>query len=192
MTTRTDRKTDGRGTVLIVAPFWRQAKNVGNHRVERYVRWLTACGFRVAIVRAGTRDAATQTGDGHEITVRDPLNLYPDTDTSPTKPRKPNKMRRFLAYVMLNPDPSIVWARRAVTHSLVEKLAGETVCVMSSGPPDSSHVAASRIAERFGARFIADMRDGWLDDPLKPLLQKYRLQRWREGILERRVLTRAE
>lgn len=191
MTTRTDTRRHGGRTVLIIAPFWRHPMNVGNYRVDRYVRWLTDGGYRVVIVRAGSEDTVERTDAGHEITLRDPLTLYPVAETRPTQRRKPSKVRRFLAYVVFNPDPSIVWARRVVNHPLVEEYAGNTVCVMSSGPPESSHIAASRLAERFDTKFIADMRDGWLDEPLKPLLQKYKLQRWREGRIERRVLTQA-
>ena len=36
------------------------------------------------------------------------------------------------------------------------------------------------------------MRDGWLDEPLKPLLRKYRFQQIREGRIEKRILSRAD
>ena len=192
MTIRSDTHPHGGGTVLIIAPFWRHPMNVGNYRVDRFTRWLKDGGYQVVIARAGPEDDVEQTDAGHEITLRDPLTLYPVAETRSTRRRKPNKVRRFLAYVVFNPDPSIVWARRVVNHPLVKEYAGNTVCVMSSGPPDSSHIAASRLAERFGAKFIADMRDGWLDEPLKPLLRKYKFQQMREGRLEKRILSQAD
>jgi len=35
---------------VIFAPFWRQTDHVGNHRVDRFVRWLAADGFYVVLV----------------------------------------------------------------------------------------------------------------------------------------------
>ncbi|MFQ5512312.1 MAG: glycosyltransferase, partial [Candidatus Krumholzibacteriia bacterium] len=83
-------------------------------------------------------------------------------------------------------------ARRAVRHPLVERYSKDVICVLSSSPPESIHIASAQIAERLGVTLCIDMRDGWLDEPLKPLLQQHGLQRWREGRLERRVLTRAD
>jgi len=188
----TGSKTTAARTVLIVAPFWRQPMNVGNYRVDRFARWLTDGGYQVVILRAGTADGVEENDGLIEITVRDPLALYPDANGPKTPHRKPNKVRRFFAYVAFNPDPSIVWAKRAATHPLVTEYAGDPVCVLSSGPPDSVHVAASRLAESFRTKFVADMRDGWLDEPLKPLLRKYKFQQMREGRIEKRILSRAD
>jgi hypothetical protein len=93
---------------------------------------------------------------------------------------------------MFNPDPTIAWVRRVVTHPLVEEYGRDVACVLSSSPPESIHLGSGRIAERLGTRLCIDLRDGWLDEPLKPLLQRYGLQRWREGRLERRVFAQAD
>ncbi len=181
-------------TILIIAPYWRHAGHVGHYRVDRYARWLSQAGYNVVIVRAGSTDAVETTSLGHELTIRDPLGLYRDTDaqTTTNTRRKPNRYRRLLAYLMFNPDPTIAWVRRVVTHPLVEEYGRGAACVLSSSPPESIHLASSRIAERLGTRLCIDLRDGWLDEPHKPLLQKYRLQRWREGRLERRVFAQAD
>jgi hypothetical protein len=41
---------------MIFAPFWGQPGHVGNHRVDRFVRWLAEDGYAVVIVRAGDAD----------------------------------------------------------------------------------------------------------------------------------------
>src|SRR5690606_12470965 len=38
---------------------------------------------------------------------------------------------------------------------------------------------------------IMDMRDGWLDEPMKPLLRNNSFQKYREGRLEKRFVERA-
>ncbi|MCK4349416.1 MAG: hypothetical protein KAX13_01085, partial [Candidatus Krumholzibacteria bacterium] len=48
------------------------------------------------------------------------------------------------------------------------------------------------LAKRIGAGLVVDMRDGWLDEPLKPLLERSRIRRWREGRLESAIFRQAE
>jgi hypothetical protein len=174
---------------VIVAPFWKQAGHVGNYRVDRFIRWLSERGDHVILVRAGDLDRTAQTPWGVEITVCDPFGLYrgPCTSGGPP-PRQPNRFRRSLSYVIFNPDPTIVWAHRAAVHPSVLQLARGARWVISSSPPESAHVAAARLASRIGSDLLVDMRDGWLDEPLKPLLRASGVQRWREGRLERRTL----
>lgn len=185
---------NAKGKVMIVAPFWGQSAHVGVYRIDRFVRWLSAEGLQVILVKAGSVDAERKTSWGVEITVRDPLGLYRDApkDNIAEKPvRQPNKLRRFTAYLLLNPDPGIIWARRAARHPKVIEYGNGARWIVSSSPPESAHVGAAILAKRLNAKLIVDMRDGWLDEPLKPLLRISRLQRWREGRLERAVLQQA-
>lgn len=177
-------------SAIIFAPFWRQAGHVGNNRVERFVRWLAEDGFRLVMIRAGSDDGQQQTSWGTEITVRDPLGLYRDVGPAGVVPlaRKPNKLRRALSYWLFNPDPSIVWARRAARHSAVLEAAVDASFILSSSPPESAHVGAWELSRRLGLAHIVDMRDGWLDEPLKPLLHRSAFRRWQEGRLESKIL----
>jgi glycosyltransferase involved in cell wall biosynthesis len=180
---------------LIVAPFWGISGHVGNYRVDRFVRWLGESGVRVVIVRAGGSDRECERSWGVEVTVRDPIGLYRDPapgSKSAPPPRKPNSFRRSTANFIFNPDPTIVWASRAVKNPLVMKHGEGARWVISSGPPESGHVCAARLAKRIGAGLVVDMRDGWLDEPLKSLLERSRIRRWREGRLESAILRQAE
>ena len=181
--------------VIIVAPFWRNPPHVGIYRIDRFVRWLSTQGVNITLVRAGSTDQVQQMSWGVEVTVRDPLELYGDPVagggyTTPT--RRPNRLRRFAAYLLFNPDPTVVWAKRAAYHPLVLEHGQGATCVLSSNPPESSHVASSLLAKQLQTDLIVDMRDGWLDEPLKPLLQHFRWQRWREGRLETPILRQAK
>jgi hypothetical protein len=177
---------------VIVAPFWNHAGSVGHYRIDRFIRWLSERGGEVIVVRAGDRDQTSQTPWGFEITIRDPFGLYPGPSPSAGPPaRQPNRLRRSLSYLIFNPDPTIVWARRAAVHPSVLKFGRGASWVISSSPPESAHVAAARTASHLGAALLVDMRDGWLDEPLKPLLHSSAMRRWREGRLERRMLDQA-
>jgi glycosyltransferase involved in cell wall biosynthesis len=180
---------------LIIAPFWRTAGHVGIYRIDRFVRWLSLAGVKITLVRAGSSDHVTTADWGTEISVADPLKLHPDESpgSAPRRPaRKPNQWRRLLAYAVFCPDLAVLWAKRAARHSIVVEHAKNASFVLSSSPPESAHIAASLLAKRFSIPLIIDMRDGWLDEPLKPLLRSSRIQGWREGRLEKAILKQAE
>ncbi len=180
--------------VVIFAPFWARENHPGTTRVDRFVRWLVGAGSEVSLVRAGSTDSAANSDWGSEITIRDPLNVNGrprGTLNAAAKARKPNRLRRFASYLLFTPDPMIVWARRASRHPRVLQEAADADYILSSSPPESSHLGAAELAKRSNAGLIVDMRDGWLDEPLKPLLRMSRLQRWREARLEFSVLDNA-
>lgn len=180
--------------VVIFAPFWNQPGHVGNYRIDRFIRWLSAQKFEIVLIRAGSHTQNCPKPWGIEMTIKDPLGLYRDPlpgGNEVTK-RTPNKLRRLLAYAMFNPDPGIVWAHYAARHPEVLAQARDASFVLSSSPPESAHVGAALLAKKLKTRLVIDMRDGWLDEPLKALLQNSAFQRWREGRLEKKILKQAD
>ncbi len=91
---------------ILIVPDWRQPGYVGNYRIDRFIRWLSERGDELVVVRAGERDALESMPWGTEIVVRDPLGLHRERSVSgPAPARKPNALRRTLAYWAFNPDP---------------------------------------------------------------------------------------
>lgn len=147
------------------------------------------------MVRAGSAASKAAQAWGFELTVRDPLGFYHDQVSDGTvaaRPRKPNRLRRWLAMWLFNPDPGIVWAKAAARDQHVLDASKGAALVLASSPPESAHVGAATLARALRARLIIDMRDGWLDDPLKPLLRGSSIRRWIEGKLEKRLLRQAQ
>lgn len=178
---------------VIFAPFWRQLGHVGNNRIDRFVRWLFEDGYHVVIIRAGSIDGHRNESWGTEITVRDPMGLFRDVSPSGVQPhaRKPNKLRRTFFYLLFNPDPSVVWAYLAARHPFVLEAVADAEFILSSNPPESAHVGAWKISRKLGLPHIVDMRDGWLDEPIKPVLQIFAFRRWQEARLEKIILNNA-
>jgi hypothetical protein len=179
--------------VVIVAPFWRQPGHVGNNRIERYVRWLSEDGYHVVLLRAGSTTALRTKPWGTEVTVRDPLGIYRDEPAAldPSRPLKPKRFQRWLAYRLFIPDPTLPWAWTASQSTrAIDHCAGAAL-VLSSNPPESAHVAGRRLSRVLRSRHLIDMRDGWLDEPLKPLLCSSRSRRWLEARLEASLLRKA-
>lgn len=180
---------------LIVAPFWRQPQHVGNKRIARFLRWFHTLGWQTLVIRAGTTDHQQDGHWGPEITVTDPLGLHPDPGApgpSPLRRREYDPLTRLAATLVFNPDPGIVWVRRILRHQQVRQAAARAELILASSPPESVHLAALALSTAGPARLWVDMRDGWLDEPLKPALHRSSLQRHREGRLERRVFAAAE
>ena len=182
-----------RPRAVLVAPYWGQPGHVGVYRAERMARWLAQRGMEVVVVRAGGCDATVSEPWGSIITVRDPLGLYPDASdrsAAAASPRQPSRLRRAAAMLLFVPDPTIVWARRAARDRRVLAAARGAAVVLGSSPPESAHVASSRIAAAGGAALIVDLRDGWLDEPLRREL-RHRWRRALEGRIERRIVAQA-
>lgn len=180
---------------VLFVPFWRMAGHVGNNRVDRFKRWLSEVGYDLTIVCAGSQEAVRSQPWGQEIAVVDRLGLHPEPILGQTRTvsrRKPSKLRRAVAYRLFNPDPAVVWARAAARHSKVIAAMQGAQFILSSSPPDSVHVGAWMLSKKTGVPHIMDMRDGWLDEPLKPLLHTSILRRWREGRLESRIAHHAK
>jgi len=180
---------------ILFAPDWRREGCVGNYRTDRFARWLAEDGYDVVVVCAGLSYGERQHAWGLEIVVRDPLGFHRNTspgaiDYAP--PRKPNRLRRAVVEWVFNPGPPIVWARAAAKFPAVVKATLGAELILSSSPPESAHVGAWMLSRRTGVPLIVDMRDGWLDEPLKRLLRTSALRRWREGRMESRILGEAK
>lgn len=183
---------------MIVCPFWGQHGNVGLFRVERFVNWLHESNYEVHIVTAGWSDRSERTSFGTVISVTDPLRIYPDTLASTSSEtihsiptRKPNRLRRWLAYAALVPDLHVLWAKSVLKSPDVKATAKNCRFFIASSPPESSFIAAQRLADVHQGKFVMDMRDGWLDEPMKPLLRSHWWQRYRESQIERKMLSAA-
>ena len=180
--------------VMILAPFWENPQHVGCYRVDRFIRWLKEKSVEIILVKAGQCDTRQKKEWGIEITVKDPLGIYGDMKNGKYSlpQRRPNRLRRMMSYLLLCPDPTIVWAIRATLHPMVLKEGKGVDSVIASSPPESAHIGAYLIAKRLHADLIVDMRDGWLDEPLKPLLQSSRFRQKIEGYLEKCILQEAK
>jgi glycosyltransferase involved in cell wall biosynthesis len=89
------------------------------------------------------------------------------------------------------PDAQIVsWLPRLVTaiRRLLEP--GDVDCIVTTSPPESAHVAGLLLGARRPA-WIADFRDGWRFEPLRPAFPTAP-QRALDAWLERRVIETAE
>ena len=179
--------------VVFITPYYGDPQYVGNIRVSRLIKWFRKCGWKITIVRAGSYDHHEENDSDRMITIKDPLSMYGDINdgTFTRVTRRPNALRRWLGYALVVPDPAIIWARKIVSNTGVRNELSDAQVIFASSPPESPLVIAARSAKRYKKSFWMDMRDGWLDEPMKPLLRKYRIQQIRERRLESECIRNA-
>jgi len=100
-------------------------------------------------------------------------------------PARLMKMARAVRYF---PDIEIIWARQVIKRLQSESRHFDWV--ITTSPPESLHRVGRPIADHFGARWMADLRDSWIDDNHRDNVQG--LRRMIEFWVSRRWLGRAD
>jgi glycosyltransferase involved in cell wall biosynthesis len=166
--------------VLLVTYYFPPAGGGGVQRVLSWCRHLPGHGVDVTVVAPE---------EPHWVDQDTTLVIPPDTrvlrtaDPSPAAiiPRdelaKVSGLRRLWRRLTLQPRRFAVpdihrrWRGPAVRAALAEaarmRAAGEPAwdVVISSSPPETTHLVASDIAAKLGIPWVADYRDSWLDLP---------------------------
>ncbi len=180
---------------VIFAPFWDQPPHVGIFRTSRYVRWFREKGFNVLIVRAGTEDKVEVDEEGNQILhVKDKILIASNFFKRISRLSEIryfillyNKITDFLSI----PDRYILWAERIVTNNKIQKHFTDATVFLSTSPPNSSHIPPFRLTRKLNIPYIVDMRDGWLDEPLREYLTRDNYKKRREEKFEREILKNA-
>ena len=101
------------------------------------------------------------------------------------------KIARFIRGNFFIPDPRKGWNMYAVAAA--SKLLGEEQieCIITSGPPHSTHLIGLKLSKVFSKPWIVDMRDPWTDLFYFRQMYPTLLARWLNLRLEKRVLSTA-
>lgn len=192
------QKIENKDTVLIIAPFWKRNDYIGRYRVERIVRWLTSDNYGVIVVWSGLEDNLVKKDKWVELEIRDPLrmftrkvsNQFPDTTNREQSTRKLN-FRYFIQKIVFYFDRNLIWSLVLINKSIVRNLCKDAKYIISSSPPESIHLASFCLSKKFRLKLIIDMRDGWIDEPLRPNIGKHSFKRMIEAKWELKVLKQA-
>ena len=162
-----------RRRLLIVAYFFPPLAGGGVHRVLSFTRGLPRHGWDCTVVCAGP----------HDYWVTDPsleARIEPSTEVMrvsggsglsawlklrPTpQGRRPGAAfagLRTLSDWLAFPDSYAGWAKRATPHALRRLREGADV-LMTSSPPDSTHLVGLAARRALPTRWVADFRDPWM------------------------------
>lgn len=178
--------------ILLVAYFYPPCRDTGALRPAALAKWLRRLGHEVTVLTTsayGPSDepGVVQSADAQLWRARlggaDRIDALFDADTYGGRPHPLSRL--------IVPEPlALAWApfarRRAVALARERPLD----CVITTSPPESVHGIGAALQRR-GIAWVADLRDGWTFEPLRPPFPTA-AQRRLDRRLERRRLGAAD
>jgi len=158
-------------TVIIIAPHFNDPANVGNYRIKRFIRWLEHQGIKSVVVSMGNSKQLVvyKWGINYQINnnllskleflLKIGLRFYPV--------KVIYVMLKLFLKAILIPDEEVLWANTVAKNKKVIDLTKKAKFILASSPLESVHVASLKLYKKTGTEYIVDLRDGWLDEPLK-------------------------
>jgi glycosyltransferase involved in cell wall biosynthesis len=181
--------------LLLVAYFYPPCRDTGAHRPAAMAKWLRRLGHRVTVLTTsayGTGDAATEEGviraaDLQRLRARlhgrDRVDALFDSDTYSGRPH-------VLSRIVVPEPLAVAWAPFALRDALRANSRERFDCAITSSPPESVHLIGKALRRR-GVPWVADLRDGWTFEPIRPPFPTAAQRRLDER-LERRWLSAAD
>lgn len=182
--------------VLFIFQHYGLKDNVGNYRADRSIKWFIEQGYSVTVVnQLNVISNSTDRKKIEIITVNDPLDKLNELL------KKTNNLFikiwligiKLLLDLFLVPDLGKCWANKVIKN--INKLINvdDFSIVFSTSPLVSGHLVNSFIkSKNQKIKSIIDLRDGWLDEPLNPFLDKIKLRKYIESRAEKNILNQAD
>jgi glycosyltransferase involved in cell wall biosynthesis len=180
--------------IAVVSYYWPPLPSIGAQRWVSMARHLRAAGHDVRVVTSAAHGALPD-DDGRVIRTGDLASAaalrrllrrgaLPTPGAAATQTPPPALLTRVLV-----PDSYLVsWMPTAL--AAVRRLAPSLDCLVTTGPPDSTHLVGLGLGRRRPA-WIADFRDGWRYEPMRPDFPTAAQDRL-DAALERRVARTAD
>ena len=182
-------------SILFAAYFYPPCPDAGAHRPAAMVKYLRRLGHRVTVLttaayRRGGEEESDEVVRAADLQLvrarirgRDHVQAMYETDTySP----RPHPLSRVLV-----PEPLVLaWLPFALPRALRLHRSHRFDAVITTSPPESAHLIG-RALQRRGTAWIADVRDAWNFEPLRPSFPTGAQRRLDER-LERRLLGAAD
>src|SRR5581483_11442116 len=175
--------------LLLVSYFYPPGRDTGGQRPAAMAKYLRRLGHEVTVLTTDAygRGAADE---AQVVRARDARRLRGGTAAAlydaDTYSGRPHPLSRLLV-----PEPLVAtwapFARRAALRLLRQR---ELDAVITTSPPESVHLVGRALSRR-GLPWVADLRDGWTFEPLRPPFPTG-LQRRLDAALERRWLGAAD
>jgi glycosyltransferase involved in cell wall biosynthesis len=189
-------------SILLVAYFYPPCSDTGAHRPASMARHLRRLGHSVTVLTTSAYghlpdDSGPQTdgptGDVIRTTdlqlARARLHGHDRVDSmfdSATYSGRPHLLSRLIV-----PEPlALAWAPFAIRVALRLHRERGFDCVLTTSPPESAHLVG-RALQRQGVPWIAELRDAWTFESLRPPFPTA-IQRRADESLERRLLSAAD
>jgi glycosyltransferase involved in cell wall biosynthesis len=166
--------TERRRSVLLVTYFYPPTRDTGAQRPAAMAKYLARLGWEVTVL-------TTSAFGGHDETEKDDITVLrtPDLQTwrarlarrdqvgslfdSDSYSGKPHPLSKVIV-----PEPlALAWAPFARSAALAAHRRRPFDCVLTTSPPESAHLVGRALSRR-GVPWVADIRDAWTFEPLRP------------------------
>ncbi len=199
--------------VLIITYYWPPSGGSGVQRWMYFAKHLKQLGWEPIIITVDERQASYATFDSSlnkevenirviRTATREPLRWYSwliSRSKQKGIPQGQVKQKRFFdkiaAYIRGNyfiPDARKGWvpfALKAAKNILAKE---EISCVITTGPPHSTHLVGLRLKQQLNLKWWADFRDPWSDLFYNKQLYRTSKAKARDSQLETQVLKAAD
>lgn len=181
--------------ILLVAYFYPPCRDTGAHRPAAMAKYLARAGHEVTVLTtsaygSGPGDASAEverTADAQLWRARlhgaDRVDALYDADTYSGSPHP-------LARIVVPEPLALAWTPFARRRARRLQRQRPFDAVVTTSPPESAH-AIGRALQRRGVPWVADVRDAWTFEPLRPAFALGALHRLDER-MERRLLGAAD
>ena len=189
--------------VLAIAYFFPPLDSIGCTRTDGFARYLPEWGYRMAVLTTGAY--GRMPNDKHRGVYRTwdvatrikQMTLGRRDQTLPALRSAQGQVGirgQFvgLSQRLLCPDPEILWLPFAVLRGLRVLRTAQWELLYSTSPPETDHLIALILKRWSRLPWVADFRDGWMFEPLRPTRLSSRLRFMIESWLEARVVSAAE
>jgi glycosyltransferase involved in cell wall biosynthesis len=195
-------------SLLLVSYFYPPTRDTGARRPAAMAKWLARLGWEVTVVTTsafgggrGTGDTQREAPEAGAVRVirafdlqvlrarlagHDRIDSLFDSDSYSGRPHPLSKV--------IVPEPlALAWAPFARRAALAAHRERPFDCVLTTSPPESAH-SIGHALRRHGVPWVADLRDAWTFEPLRPAFPTgpqrrldERLERLRLGAADRVV-----
>jgi glycosyltransferase involved in cell wall biosynthesis len=194
-------------TALLVTHAYPPGLGVGFERMVKLERYLPDFGFRTCVLAAGTYGCLPTDTAKHVYRAFEPRQPFrsllqrrrrcSSPATVPLEGHSHARSDSLLAGTPLAgiyqwllewlaiPDLFIGWLPAAILLGLRVIKEEQVDVLLSSSPGETAHLVAGCLSRLTGKPWVADFRDGWLFEALKPALRKDTWRRRLERRLER-------
>lgn len=183
-------------SILLVAYFYPPSRDTGARRPAAMAKYLARLGHRVTVLTTKAFGEGGQEAAGVETIRAADLQLLRarlsgegtigslfDSDSYSGRPHP-------LSYAIVPEPLALAWAPFARHEALRAHRRTPFDCVLTTSPPESAHAIGLALSRR-GVPWVADLRDAWTFEPLRPRFPLASQRRWDER-LERRWLGAAD
>jgi glycosyltransferase involved in cell wall biosynthesis len=183
-------------SILLVAYFYPPSRDTGALRPASMARWLRKLGHDVTVLTTSAygslpddeEQGIVRTADAQlwraRLHGRKRIEALYDSDSYGGKPHPLSRL--------IVPEPlALAWIPFARSRALRLAARREFDCVITSSPPESAHAIGLALRRRHHITWVADIRDAWNFEPLRPRFPTG-AQRRLDHHLERRWLRGAD